>query len=102
MTRQEAIDFLVIGESMKYTIEDYNGIQHKVNHCPSCGGAPERLNGGPELQGVMCFKCGVSATYTKEIGSNAMLVNAIREWNEGNFIVNWRMYENSSNSNGCE
>lgn len=73
---------------MQKFIEDYRGIMHPVNPCPVCGKTPERNNCGPEAQGISCFDCGVHAIMYEEIGSNNMLLVALKNWNAGKFDEN--------------
>lgn len=72
-------------EGLKYHLEDYDGVKHKIRACPKCGGAPDRNNCGPELQGVSCFTCGIHSTEGREFGSNKMLISAIGMWNRREF-----------------
>ena len=70
---------------MRHYIEDYSGIKREVKGCPKCGEAPDINDCGPEAQGLSCWKCSIHAMVFEEIGSKAMLLEAIKKWNDGEF-----------------
>ena len=69
-----------------YHITDYEGQRHLLRQCPKCGRIPEINNCGPEAQGLSCHRCNLHVMVYQEIGSNNMILEALRRWN-------WREFD---------